>query len=377
MPYFVYVATLLVAASLGTRPTVSLFAIEVGMSPAEIGVLFATYSVVPLFITVPAGYYMDRNGTRGVLYLSLVMTAVGLALPWLMPGRGMLYASQLVSGCGFTFHILAAQKTAGDHPDPLMRERRIAIFSQGVAIGGFAGPFYTGLVGEHFGLDWAMLLAAPLPLLGLLLLPLIRTPAPREAPPSSGKRGNPLRVLGYNPYMGRAFLISSLVLLGKDFYLAYFPVFADGRGISTIWIGIIIGIHNGGAVIMRFFQMRLVKRFGKSTVIIASIMISGVFFILLPFGVGIATLTLMSLAMGMGLGLGQPLSISTTVNLSPPDKTGEVLGFRLTLNRLTQFVTPIGFAGIVTISGISGAFVVVGLVLAFGSLRLNIPDPKA
>lgn len=347
------------------------------MSPAEIGVLFAVYSLFPLFLTVPAGFFMDRHGTRSMLYFSLVLTAFGLVLPWIMPGRPMLYASQLITGSGFTFHILAAQKTAGDHPNPAIRERRIAIFSQGVALGGFAGPFLTGFIGQNLGLDWAMLLAAPLPLLGLLVMPFVRTTLPKEDAGQGRARISPTRILGYHPYMGRAFLISSLVLLGKDFYLAYFPVLAEGRGISTAWIGIIIGVHNGGGVIMRLFQIALVERFGKSPTIIASILVSGLFFVALPFGDGIVALTLISLAMGLGLGLGQPLSISTTVNLSPPDKTGEVLGFRLTLNRLTQFVVPIGFAGVVTVSGIAGAFVIVGVTLALGSLRLNIPDPNA
>ncbi|MDF1855896.1 MFS transporter [Pseudooceanicola sp.] len=378
MPLFVCIAALVTAATFGSRPTVSLYAIEIGMSPAEIGVLVALFSLFPLFLTVPAGNFMDRHGTRQVLYLSLVITAIGLTLPWMISGRFMLYASQMLVGCGLTFHMLAAQKTAGDHPDPMVRERRIAVFSQGAALGSFAGPFYTGFVGQHLGFDWAMLLVAPLLLIGLLVMPFVRTSAPNPAVAQAPRqRMSATRVLGYHPYMARAFLISSLVLLGKDFYVAYFPVFADVRGISPAWIGIIIGIHNGGGVIMRVFQIPLVRRFGKSPTIIGSILISGIFFVFLPFTEGLVALTLISLAMGLGLGLGQPLSISTTVNLSPPDKTGEVLGVRLTANRLTQFVMPIGFAAIVTVSGITGAFVFVGLAMSLGSLRLNIPDPKA
>jgi len=363
---------------MGTRPTISLLAVETGLSASEVGVLVAVFSLGPLLATVPAGHWMDRHGNCEMLYASVALTVLGLALPWLVPGRPGLYASQFITGCGFTFHVLGAQKTVGDDPLPEVRERDIANFSLSVAIGSFVGPFLMGLAGEHLGLDTAMMLAAPMALVALAILPFVRfrRPAP-GAGPKVRQSPNPLRVFGYHRYMGRAFLISSLVLLGKDFYLAYFPLLASGLGISTAWIGIIIAIHNGGGVVMRLFQLALVRRFGKSPVIITSIMISGIFFALIPLGQGLAALTLMSLIVGLGLGLGQPLSISTTVNLSPPDKTGEVLGLRLTCNRLTQFTTPLAFGAVVAFGGIAGAFIVVGTILAAGSLRLNIPDPRA
>jgi len=87
-------------------------------------------------------------------------------------------------------------------------------------------------------------------------------------------------------------------------------------------------------------------------------------------------LTLISLAIGMGLGVGQPLSISTTVTLSPAAKVGEVLGFRLTCNRLTQVVTPLSFGGIAIFTGVMGIFWVIGGILIVGCTRISIPNEQ-
>ena len=195
---------------------------------------------------------------------------------------------------------------------------------------------------------------------------------PRPAPAPAGRR-NPLRVFGYNPYLGRAFLIGALILMGKDMYIAYFPLYGIEAGLSATAIGAIIALHNAGGVVMRFFMLPLVRVVGKNRVVIWSVVTSGLFFLLIPVFEDQWYLAAISLAIGLGLGLGQPLAITTTMNLAPPDKVGEVLGFRLMLNRLTQFLAPLGFAGATFLSGASGTFVIIGAVMLAGSLRLKIP----
>lgn len=365
------------AASIGSRPTVSLRAAELGMSTGEIGFLVALYALGPLVGVMALGSVLDRTGTRRMLPLAAVITMVGLSLPWVLQGAFGLYASQFVSGCGFTSFVLAGQRTAGSpSQDYEGRERSVAAFSLAVSLGGLAGPFYTGFIGGWLGLDLALPLAGVLALAALVFLPFLPealTAAGEAAAPIEGP-SRPWRVLGYHPLMGRALLVSALVLLGRDFYMAYFPLMAQANGFSAAWIGVIIGVHNGGGAVVRVFLLQLVRAFGKSNVIVASLLFSGVCMALLPFTTDLVAVLAVSLAMGMGLGLGQPLSITTTINLSPRGKTGEVLGFRLSSNRLTQFVTPIGFGAFATVAGLSGAFWLIGAIIALFSLRLRFPE---
>ncbi|PWJ20583.1 MFS transporter [Jannaschia seohaensis] len=378
-PIVAIAAFLHLAGVLGTRPLVPLYATELGIGPSEIGVLVALFAVLPLFLSLGAGRWLDVYGSRPMLLSGTLLAGLGLMLPDLLAGRAGLYASQVVTGSASTLFVLAAQRSIGSQSsDAMSRERNVAVFSLGVALASLAGPVPAGFIAERFSFETAFLLLGGVTLLSLPVCSALAKdrPAPAE---TGGTRpaGNPLHVLGYNPYMGRAFLISALILMAKDMYIAFFPLYAASAGLSAGAIGLIIGLHNGGGVVMRLALLPLVKAFGKNRVVLSSILLGGMLFLVLPVVEGVVLLTLASLGIGMALGLGQPLSISTTIALSPSDKLGHVLGVRLGFNRLTQAVAPLGFSAALLMTGIAGIFVLVGAVLCLGATRLGIPDEQS
>ncbi|WP_422368673.1 MFS transporter [Pelagibius sp.] len=368
-----------IMGTMGTRPLVPLFSITLEIGPGEIGVLVAVYSFVPLLMAVAVGKWMDTHGTRNILLASAVIGGAGLIIPHVFPSREGMYLSQLITGSGWTVFILAAQKNIGGmENDAWSREKNVAVFSLGMALGSFFGPLIGGVMGDYIGYDWAFLTLGLIVLIAFfVLLPLPPVGITKVTHVPTPSSSNPLKIFGYHRYMGRAFLISSLILMAKDMYVAYFPLYAYALGVSASWVGIIIAIQNGGGVIMRVFLLPLVKTFGKNKVVVCSILFSGIFFLTIPFSESLVALTLVSLAIGLGLGLGQPLSITTTINLSPPDKVGEVLGFRLSCNRLTQVVTPLMFGGVVLFTGVAGTFWIIGLILTVGCMKLRIPAEEA
>lgn len=367
---------------MGTRPIVPLYALEIGISPEELGILVAVFAIVPLVFASIAGSMMDRHGMGRALVLGALLGTAGLVLPFFAVGRLGLYVSQLVVGTGFTIFILAAQNQTGKTAkSSWAREQAIAVFSMGVALGSLFGPFIGGFVGQYAGYDWAFLILG-LPALGavVFVFPLISSDrSEKEARaeiPHTPSFGNPRKVLGYHRFMFRAILVSSLILMGKDMFVAYLPVYATSLGISASWIGIIIGLHNAGGVVVRYFLIPIVQAIGKNKVIMLSIAFGGGSFLLLPFIESIPGLIIVSVAIGLGLGIGQPLSISRTIALSPPTKVGEVLGFRLACNRFTQVVTPLAISGIVVLTGVTGVFILLGAILTLGSTRLSVPEEE-
>lgn len=372
----------LVMGITGTRPIVPLYSIDIGISPEELGILVAVFALVPLLLASFAGSLMDRHGMGRALVLGAIVGAIGLVLPFIVSGKPGLYTSQLVAGTGFTIFILAAQNQSGRlATSPWAREQSIAVFSMGVAIGSLIGPFIGGFVAQYLGYHWAFLiLTLPALLSTGFVIPLMAQDknhhAGQPASTQSASFGNPRKIFGYHRYMFRAFLVSSLILMGKDMFVAYFPLYALSLGISAAWIGIIIGLHNAGGVVVRFFLLPMMRLVGKNKVIMLSIALAGISFFALPFTESVAGLIIVSVAIGLGLGLGQPLSITRTIALSPPSKVGEVLGFRLACNRLTQVLTPLAISGVVVLTGVSGVFVLLGLVLTYGSTRISVPDDE-
>lgn len=375
-PLIAYAAFFHVIGVIGTRPLVPLLAIEIGIGPAEIGILVAAFALLPLIFAVRVGYWMDTHRTRPIMILGTVMSVVGLFLPILLSGRIGLYGSQILTGSAFTIFILSAQKSVGGLSDhPWERERNVAIFSMGVATGGLIGPMPAGYLSDLYNLPVAFALLGISMLPGLIFLWFFKQKSyPKHETALRSRLIGARGILQFHPFMGRAFLISSLVLLGKDMFIAYFPLHAQNQGLSATVIGLVIGLHNGGGVLVRLFSLPLVRRLGKNRVVLGSIVVSGALFLSLPMTQDVVILTLVAFCIGLGLGIGQPLSISTTIQLSPPDRIGQVLGLRLSFNRLTQFGTPLLMGGLVPFTGIGGIFGLVGVILLVGTLRLSIPD---
>lgn len=393
--FYLVVATLFMHSAIaGTRPLIPLYAVSLEIGVGEVGVLVAAFSLLPLLIATSAGAWMDSHNTAHALVLGATLAILGLMLPFFFPGRAGIYAAQVISGFGFTIYLLGAQSQAGSPgKDTWTRERHIALFSMCVALGGLAGPMMSGYLADQLGAGVTFMIMSATGGLGLFPLVVmllhqrrrdefaspirsdrVSGDTCRKAPSRRSVWPEPRRILRYNPYMPRAFLVSVLILMAKDMYVAYFPIYALAAGISVTWIGIIIAAHNSGGVVMRVLMLPLVRAFGKNRVIITSVLFSGLALLVLPFANGVVALLAVSLAMGLGLGIGQPLSISRTINLSPSDKVGEVLGFRLTLNRLTQVVTPLSFGAVVLVTGIPGVFWILGLIITFGSSRLSVPE---
>lgn len=363
-------------AIMGTRPIAALYAVELGMSTAEIGGLAAVFALLSLFGASTAGAWMDLRGARSVLRTGIVLAAAGMLLPWLLPGRAGIYLSQLVAGSGFTLYTIAAQRLAGNvGANAEESQRAITAFSFMVSLGSFAGPTVLGALAEEIGLKEAMLaMLVPLGVCFLLALRDEDTPRDQRAAEDMRLWSNPVDSLSYHSFMLRAFMISTFVLLARDSFMAFFPLYAREHGVSTSWIGIIVGLHNLGSLVARAALMPCVRLLGRNRTVIGSIVLAGAFCLVIPFA---DTLTLMIIAafgVGVGLGVGQPLSIAMTTRLAPRNRVGEVLGARLTFNRLTQIVAPLGFGAASAQIGLSGIFWLTGAIMILGAPRLSIPD---
>lgn len=243
------------------------------------------------------------------------------------------------------------------------------MFGMAVASGQLIGPILGGYISEHYSYSIAFLTALIISLVPILLfnrIPVIlkRSIAKKESLKSS------IGLLK-EPALKKALISSALVLYSKDIFVAYFPLFAKQHNISNSSIGWIIALQGLAMIVVRFILPAVSKRLGRERVLWASIIIAGISFFLIPISDQIMILCFLSCLMGFGLGCGQPISMSTTYNASPKDRTGEVLGLRLSSNRLSQLIAPLFFGIIGTWLGVISVFIVSGMFLIGGSFFIR------
>ncbi|MED4227858.1 MFS transporter [Neobacillus cucumis] len=347
-----------------TRPVITLYALHMGSSTFEIGILTATYSFLPLIFAIHAGKIADKVGDRLPILLGSIGTAMGMIIPYLFASMWSLYVSQLIVGLSNVFLTVSLQNVLGNTATKANRDRYFSIFSMAVAGGALIGPLIGGYISEHLSYTAAFFISifiSFMPVAFSFTIPVVIKKKEQE-------KINILSSVGLLniSVLRKALFSSALVLYSKDIFIAYFPLFAKQYHISDSTIGWIISIQALAMMIVRFILPSLTNMFKRDTILCASIIFAGISFIMIPFTGSAILLGILSCIMGFGLGCGQPLSMTTTYNASPKNRTGEVLGLRLSTNRLSQLIAPIFFGlvgnwvGIISVFLISGAFLLGG-----------------
>jgi len=348
-----------------TRAILSLFASELGADAFQIGTLTAAYAFFPFAIALYAGKAVDRLGNRFPVLAGMIGMSLSVIVPGLFPSLWALYLSQALIGTSHVFVVIALQNVIGQSVPPEKRDQAFGGFSTTVSVANFTGPIVGGYLAEHLSFALVYLASSVFCVMSVLVsfvLPVGRVSRTRQLFNllSSAK-------LLKMKTLRSAMISSALVLYSRDIYVMYFPLYADKLGISVSAIGWIISIQGLAMIVVRLFLGRLIDFVGRDRLLISSVILAGVSFLLVPVTQSALLLGIWSATMGMGLGCGQPLSMATSYNVSPKNRTGEVLGLRLTINRLSQFVAPLFFGLLGSWIGIASVFVVSGSFLLGGS----------
>ncbi|WP_209125063.1 MFS transporter [Alkalihalobacillus sp. BA299] len=354
----------------GSRPLIPVYSSFLGATNFQIGLIIALFSLMPLFIAVPFGKIIDKLGSKIPLILAVMLGSISLIIPYFFNALTGLYISQILAGLAQLIFVLAMQTYLGEFSKSKLRDYYIAIFSIGVAIGSFAGPLASGFLTDSAGYSNA------LAILGIVIIstfPFIfflkqgkERASQKEKVQVEKKKSFDLLFISD---LRKAFLVSAVVLLAKDIYLAFFPLIAMDKGMSASVIGFIISLNAIAGIAIRVLLPHLIKKYSRSIVIAYSIMSAGIIFILTPLLSNVFLLGFFSFILGLSLGIGQPLSISITINSLPKERVGEGLGLRLSINKMTQVLMPVLLGGISAVGGMASVFYISGLLIMMGSFN--------
>jgi len=132
-----------------------------------------------------------------------------------------------------------------------IREFHVFLFIIGVAIGSFGGPLFSGIISQQKGYTLTFCILGVL--LFVSICPVLFLSVKEKSNKSIKDSKIDTSVIGFlkQPGLRKAFLISALVLLGKEMYIAYFPLLAAEKEISNALIGLIVSINAGAGVLIR------------------------------------------------------------------------------------------------------------------------------
>lgn len=364
----------------GNNMLAILYAIDLGASTLELGIIAALVALGPMLLAFYAGKVSDRLGFKIPMVIGSLGISGAMLLPYFLPGQlFVLYLSQIVYGFGVVFMVVTAQNLTGCLGTPETRSKNYSIYSMGVSAANFLGPLIAGFSIDRFSFRSTYLVLSFLGVLtgAILLLNLVKLP---PAPCKENKKSeeavskNSVKDLFGTPALRHAIVSSAIILTGVEIYDFYFPIFGKYLGLSASVIGVMLSINAAAFFLVRFFMPVLVRKFTENKVLLGCFAVTAGSFFLMPLFKGTIILGVISFFVGVGLGCGQPLTMTLAFNASPPGRTGEVLGLRLTVNKVVQFVAPIVFGSVGTVVAAVPIFWSNALILASGGFLMVRKD---
>ena len=146
----------------------------------------------------------------------------------------------------------------------------------------------------------------------------------------------------------------------------YVPIYGHSIGLSASTIGNILGAFAIATFIVRVLLPWFTRRFGIEPVLAAAAFAAAVLFLPFPLVENVPVLFARAFGIGFALGCSQPLTLNLAYNYSPPGRTGEVTGLRLTINNVTHIGVPVAAGGLATALGVGPVFWTSAALLAVG-----------
>ena len=358
-----------------SRPLVTYRVLALDGDALAVGVVTATFAVLPLLVALPLGRRTDRlPSVSGVLAAGGGLLACGA---WLLSTTGSLTTlalSSAVLGLGQLCFMLAGQALVARWSSDAQLDSTFGLFTAAIAVGQLLGPLLGGaLLGSASGAAlaaatrqafWVAAVVAACALPAALLVG-ARTPrAPGHRPTTAAALSPPARTaprstvaLLRRPGVAAGTYASLAFLATIDVVTAYLPLLAEQRGISPAAVGVLLGLRSAATICSRLLMGRLLERFSRERLIVGSAAGAALALAVVPVpAVGPAGAVLGLIVAGFLLGLGQPLTMTLVARAVPDEVRSSALALRMVGNRVGQVAVP-GLAGAVAASaGGAGAW---------------------
>jgi MFS family permease len=366
------------AAMAGTRMASPLLALKLGYGALEVGSLLALFSLMQVFLAIPAGRYADRHGLKRPVGIALLFAVSGALLAVLWPRFEVLCLTALCMGGATGSASIALQRHVGRAAHNATELKRVfSWLAIGPAISNFFGPVMAGLLIDHAGI-WLGGTAADTngfraAFLFMALLPLLTwfwIRHTQELPPVTHPEGVPKPQVWHllrEPSMRRLLLVNWLLSSCWDVHTFVVPVLGHERAFSASVIGAILGSFAVAAACVRVAMPLLAAHLKEWVVVSCAMLITALLFGIYPLMHSPLAMGCCSVLLGLALGSVQPMIMSTLHQITPHALHGQALGLRLMSINLSSVLMPMLFGTAGMVVGVSVVFWTVGTAVALGS----------
>jgi predicted MFS family arabinose efflux permease len=314
------------------RVTTSYRILELGLPVVWLGIVSATYAVLPVFLAVWLGRFVDRGHDALATWIGSAVMALACAGLWASGGStASLLMSNALLGVGQLFAVISQQMLCVRCSRRHSRESVFGNYMVAGAVGQGVGPLIVGWAGGNATVPPTQFLFAIgffASIVALACAVPIR-PSRRRGKPQGGKEVTPLRQLLRTPGLAATMVASVIAVTAGDLIVIYLPLLGAERSIDVNAIGGLLTTRAAASMAARLIYVRLIAACGRVALMVASLVLAGVAYAALAVPMPVAALYAATAMTGFGIGIATTITITSVValtaagaRLAPPIRCG-------------------------------------------------------
>ena len=305
-----------------------------GGTPREVGLLFASYSVMQLVFSPVLGRLSDKHGRRPILLISLLGTCLGFLILGFATTLWMLFIGRIIDGISGG-NISTAQAYIADVTTKENRAKGMGLIGAAFGLGFVFGPAIGGIL-SRWGINVPFLFAGGLAFANAILLyftlpETVTRDHPARVSAASGRGWGQVVEALQQPQLAFLLTIYFLSIVAFSIMTAVFSLFMMFRlgydpwhsGWIFAFVGVISTIVQGGLI------GKLVKRFGEPALVIVGGLLFSVSLFASPFvapAIGLLGILSVGALSSIGNALSAPSLSSLASKSASAGEQGSVLG---------------------------------------------------
>lgn len=361
------------------RVTTSYRIVELDLPVVWLGIISASYAILPALIALWLGRFIDRGHDALATWIGAVLTTLACA-GLLLSGASkvLLLASTAVLGIGNLFAIVSQQILCVRCSRMRSRDSVFGNYMVACAVGQGIGPMIVGWSGGDatvpptqplFGAGLAAAVVA-------LAFAFAIRPARHRGAKRSGKEVTPVRELLRLPGLWPVMLASVITVTAADLIVIYLPLLGAERAIDVTAIGGLLTARAVASMVARLMYSRLIAMSGRTPLMVTSLVGGAIAFGCLAVPMPVALLYAATAATGFAVGIATTITVTTIVAMTTAGTRGIANSLRVTGNRVAQVAVPFGASLVAAVAGAGGIFVIIAASLAASGAAVYWSRPK-
>ncbi len=357
------------------RVTTSYRAIELDLPVVWLGVISATFALLPIFLAVWVGRFMDRGKDAQTCWIGAGLLVVACAGFRFSAGSvTTLLLFTVLLGISHLFLMASQQMLCVRCAGPRGRDSAFGNFLVAGAVGQGLGPYLIAWSGGSATLPPTGRLFAIgliISLASLAAASAIR-PAPKHMTRAKSKDIVLVRTLLRQRGLTAVLVASVITITSQDLLTIYLPLLGADNNINVRDIGGLLTVRSVASLVSRMAYVRVVRVIARQPLTLVSMLGAGIGFACFALPIPLAVMYAAIAVLGFSLGIATTLSLTNVVDLASAAAMGTLMSLRITGNRIGQVAVPFLASLVAAATGVGGIFLIIAVSLAASGASVHL-----